>query len=433
MDELLCQITGEKAWEKFLAHRLMKGRFKWRSFEAADAYVEDRQYLGMATKIAEGESLGIPERMVVNKMGTGKKRIVYRFDQDKMRILKLIAHLLYRYDDIFAPNCYSFRRGVPAGDAILRINRALKGEKMWAYKVDIHNYFNSISIPVLLPMLASVMKDDPGLYRFFETLLDDDRAYCGEEIIHEQRGVMAGLPTASFLANVYLSELDRHFYESGVIYARYSDDIIVFARDRETLEQYRAEMLAFFEKYKLEINPDKEFVYAPDEAWEFLGFRCCGREIDISRATRDKLKGKIRRKARALRRWCSKEGAEPRKAVGALIRCFNRKLFEMEDNESLCWSGWFFPVINRTDGLREIDRYLQENCRYVATGRHNKANYRLRYPELKRLGYRSLLHEYYLYLPNTISIAASRSSAASADGTSQSAGCSPKGSPNSIR
>ena len=79
----------------------------------------------------------------------------------------------------------------------------------------------------------------------------------------------------------------------------------------------------------------------------------------------------------------------------ALLRCFNRKFFEMDEDDTLCWSAWFFPVINRTEGLREIDRYLQENCRFVATGRHNKANYRLRYAELKRLGYRSLVHEYH--------------------------------------
>ncbi|MCR5325950.1 MAG: hypothetical protein K6E37_04265 [Bacteroidales bacterium] len=395
MEGILEQIISEGAWEQFLAHRLIKGRFSWRSFEEADEFVEKRQYLPLASRIAGGEGLGIPERVVVNKMGTGKKRVVYHFGPDGMRILKLIAHLLYRYDGVFAPNCYAFRRGIRAGDAIRHLNNSLNGRQMWAYKVDIHNYFNSISIPMLLPILSSLLADDPALFRFFEGLLDDDRAYSGDVLVHEQRGVMAGLPTASFLANVYLMEVDRHFHDAGVIYARYSDDIILFAEDRETLDRYRATLLGFFDKYRLEVNPSKEFIYAPGEPFEFLGFRCSGREIDISKATRDKLKGKIRRKARSLRRWCTREGKEPEKAVSALIRSFNRKLFDMEDDEGLCWASWFFPVINRTEGLQEIDRYLQENCRYIATGRHSKANYRLRYADLKRLGYRSLQHEYY--------------------------------------
>ena len=143
---ILQRIVGEKAWEEFLAHRLLKGRFNWRSFQEADTYVEKHLYLPEAERIADGKSLGIPERIVVNKMGTGKKRIVYRFQPERMRVLKLIAHLLYRYDGIFSPNCYAFRRGVRPGDAINRINKALRGKRMWAYKVDIHDYFNSISI-----------------------------------------------------------------------------------------------------------------------------------------------------------------------------------------------------------------------------------------------------------------------------------------------
>ena len=396
MESILLQLVDDAAWERFLAHRLRKGRFNWRSFEEADAFVGDRQYLTVARELAAGGSLGIPTRTVVNKMGTGRKRIVYHFASDEMRVLKLMAHLLYRYDGVFAPNCYAFRQGIRAGDAVTRINRALHGRAMWAYKVDIHDYFNSISIPILLPMLAGVLKDDPALYRFFETLLDDDRAYWNGEVVHERRGVMAGLPTASFLADVYLMEVDRHFHDAGVIYARYSDDIILFAEDRETLEAHRCTLLSFFEKYRLTVNPAKEKIYQPGEPYEFLGFRCSGRQVDVSQATREKLKGRIRRKARSIRRWCVREGKSPEAAVRALIRCFNRKLFESDDEDDLCWSRWFFPIVNQCDGLREIDRYLQQNCRYVATGRHNKSNYKTRYADLKRLGYRSLVHEYYL-------------------------------------
>ena len=83
-----------------------------------------------------------------------------------------------------------------------------------------------------------------------------------------------------------------------------------------------------------------------------------------------------------------------------LIRTFNIKFFEDSDPQALTWSRWFFPVINRTDGLREIDNYLQHYLRYLSTGRHTKANFRVRYPVLKALGYRSQVHEYYLYARN---------------------------------
>ena len=49
------------------------------------------------------------------------------------------------------------------------------------------------------------------------------------------------------------------------------------------------------------------------------------------------------------------------------------------------------------EGLKEIDAYLQKYIRYLSTGRHTKANYRVRYADMKALGYRSLVHEFYRY------------------------------------
>ena len=38
---------------------------------------------------------------------------------------------------------------------------------------------------------------------------------------------------------------------------------------------------------------------------------------------------------------------------------------------------------------------MQNSLRYIATGRYTKKNYNLRYENLKKLGYRSLVNEYY--------------------------------------
>ena len=395
MTSIITQLTRQDVWEEFLAYRLLKGRFNWHEFKEADSFVEREDYLPLAQKIVQGAGLGIPQKKIINKMGTGKKRVVYSFAPDEMVILKLIAFKLYDYDAYFAPNCYAFRRGIKASDAIYSIRRAIGGRKMWAYKLDIHDYFNSISIDILLPMLADMMADDLPLYRFFFFFFTDNKAGYNGETILESHGVMAGTPTAPFLADVYLKEVDQYFHDAHVIYARYSDDIILFAPDRETLEAYKAQMAEFLRKYRLEINPDKEKIYSPDEAYEFLGFKCHGRDIDISEATKKKMKGKIRRATKSMMRWRIRNHMEPEKAMKGLINHFNRVFFENDDTETLTWSRWFFPVINQTDGLREIDHYLQQNIRYLSTGKHNKNNYKTDYARLKQLGYRSLVNEYY--------------------------------------
>ena len=397
MESIISALSQQAVWEEFLAHRLLKGRFTWHEFDDADEFVASEQYLRTVERLQRGEALGIPQRKLVNKMGSGKKRVVYSFAPEEMSVLKMIAHLLYRYDDRFAPGCYAFRRGLRASDAIFRLRKALRGRRMWAYKLDIHDYFNSISVPLLLPILRDLLADDPALYAFFERLLTDDRAISHGEVVRGPHGVMAGTPTAPFLADVYLMEVDRHFADAGVLYARYSDDIILFAPDRDTLEVHKATLLDFLARYCLEVNPDKERLYTPDEPFEFLGFRCQGGQIGVATATVRKMKGKIRRAARALLRWRIRKGLEPEFAMKGLIRIFNDKFYGGEDPATLSWARWFFPVINRADGLRELDHYLQQELRYLSTGRHTKANFRVRYAELKDLGYRNLVHEYYCY------------------------------------
>lgn len=405
MESIITQLTRQEAWEEFLAYRLMKGRFNWHEFDEADAFVEKKDYLPLATIIAEGGSLGIPKKKIVNKMGTGKKRVVYSFASEEMMLLKLITFLLYRYDEQFSPNCYAFRRGLKAHDAIFNINNAIRGRQMWAYKLDIHDYFNSIDITILLPMLKEILADDPLLYQFFEKLLTQNFANYNGQVVKEQHGVMAGIPTAPFLADVYLNEVDHYYYNKGIIYARYSDDIIMFAPDFETLEQYKNQMAQFLAQYHLQVNPDKEKIYSPDEAYEFLGFKCHGIDIDIAEATKKKMKGKIRRHTRRLLRWKNKKGIATDSVKKALINHFNRKFFESDDPETLTWSRWFFPVINRTEGLKEIDHYLQENIRFLGTGKHNKANYKTSYAKLKEMGYRSLVNEYYKFIDSVPSTA----------------------------
>ena len=395
---ILEEISSQKTWEEFLAHRLQKGRFNWREFDEADIFVGEEQYLPVVRRILSGEGPGVPQKKLVNKMGSDKKRVVYSFGPEEMAVLKLISFLLYKYDSSFASNCYAFRRGLRATDAVLRVHKQVRDKRLWAYKTDIHDYFNSIPVSKLLPKLKALLDDDPGLYGFFERMLSDDRAVSDGVIIHEKHGVMAGIPTAPFFADVYLSNLDHYFEDQGVIYARYSDDIIVFAEERSTLEACKEKLLEFISDAGLEVNPSKERIFSPDEPYEFLGFSCKGDVIDISSASIEKMKGKIRRKMRAVQRWKKRRDVAPERAMERIIAFFNRKFFDTdpdEDGRPLTWARWYFPVITTDEGLRKIDHYLQQCIRVVCTGRYNSSNFKVSYDTLKNLGYRSLVHEYY--------------------------------------
>ena len=440
---LVLKLSCEKCWEEYLTYKTSLA-VRGKSLQDLARLTEDRSYIPAVNRISSGEPFPLPRRAVISKMSSQKKRVVYIYPEPENTVLKLLTYLLLRkYDGLFSDGLYSFRPGVTAKDAVRRLRRTPGISSMWFYKVDISNYFNSVPVERFLPVLKEALSDDPELFAFLAGLLEeprvlewvdqtedlgrdgfaDDTEDFAEElvggtdapefsaalhgstgsfrIIEEQKGIMAGTPLSAFYANLYLMDMDRYFEEAGAVYARYSDDIIVFADSEEEIGERAAQIRAFLAEKGLAVNPAKEIVASPQEGWTFLGFSYKDGVTDIAPATVLKIKGKMRRKARALVRWREKNGRTGEQAAAAFIRVFNRKLLGISDgppaDHDLTWSLWFFPVIDTAASLQEIDSYAQDCLRYIISGKHTKVRFNVRYEDLKALGYRSLVHEYYAF------------------------------------
>ena len=205
------------------------------------------------------------------------------------------------------------------------------------------------------------------------------------------------MPISAFLANLYLKDLDRLFEKRGLPYARYSDDIIVFAESKDQLEDARQTILSYLSEKHLTVNPRKEAFSAPGDVWTFLGFSYENGTVDVSQDAIQKLKKKMKRKSEALIRWKHKKNADSVRAVKAFIRYFNKKFFDNPIDSEITWCRWFFPVITTDASLKIIDAYMQECIRYIATEKRTKARYNFRYEDMKACGYKSLVHCYYQF------------------------------------
>ena len=401
MESLLSCLADPDIWERFYNHK-DSGITAPSVLKELRRFIDDHEYIDVCHEIADaldGESpFPLPRRAVISKMSTQKKRTVYIYPRKETITIKLLTYLVLRkYDHIFADNLYSFRPDRSAQDAVGHIVRCIS--KMdggfYSYKVDVSNYFNSIDPDILLPELCDILSDDPVLYDFLRILLLESRAVSEGCIIEEDKGIMAGTPIACFYANIFLRDLDSHFEELGIPYARYSDDIVVLAKTPEELSEYERYIRDFLALRGLTVNPSKEERTSPGEALIFLGFSMDGAMIDIAPATVAKLKGKMRRKARALIRWAARNDIEPANAAKAFIRIFNRKLLDISDDHDLTWSRWFFPVITTDRSLHIVDSYAQDTIRYIASNTRRKARYNIRYEDMKKWGYKSLVNEYY--------------------------------------
>lgn len=391
---ILSQLTDAELWEDYYEYKQDK-LLKWED-ENLTSFLEKAEYVPIVEAILSGGTFPPPRRSEISKMNSSKKRVVYTYPKKENMVLKLLTYLVIRrYDHLFAPNLYSFRSGRCARDAMQYLAEVPGIGQMWSYKADISDYFNSIPIDRMLPILEQALPDDPELYRFLAGLLTNPLVNDDGNLREDRKGIMAGTPISTFLANLYLAELDEHFAKLGRVYSRYSDDIILFSPSQEELEADVEFIHRYLAEKGLTMNPAKESRTAPGEEWVFLGFVFRDGKIDIAPVSVEKLKGKMRRKTRALQRWKDRKDKEPAYAARAFIKVFNRKLFETSAENELTWARWYFPVITTADSLREIDHYAQNCIRYLATGKRNKGAYNFHYEDMKKLGYVSLVNRYF--------------------------------------
>lgn len=397
---LIDKLFDRSAWERFYSYKAALHCSKKFTSELRK-FIDSESYLKYQSEITSCTDLPLPSKSIISKMSSRKKRTVYKYPYEFNMMLKLLTYMVLRkYDYLYTSSLYSFRPGICAKDAIVSITRTRDLHSLYSYKVDVSNYFNSIPVDKLTVLLDETITDDPQLLWFMKVLLGEEKVRSDDDVIVEQKGIMAGTPIASFYANLYLKSLDEWFHSRGILYARYSDDIIVFAKTEEEILEYKSVILDHLLNMGLTVNPDKEVLATPAEGFTFLGVEVKNGSIDIAPASVVKLKQKMRRKARALSRWYHREGLSGDKAAAAFIRIFNHKLLEVNEDSDLTWSLWFFPVITTSKSLHVIDTYAQDLLRFLISGTHTKSRYNVRYEDLKKIGYRSLVHEYYLHKEN---------------------------------
>ncbi len=397
MNSILYRISDKKEWNLYFDFKQNQGNLSNKEEADLKSFIENEEYAKLLKDILNGKNFMPPRAVLLGKAKTDKKRTVFVYDREENYILKLIAHLLREYDGIFSPNLYSFRKDSGVKKAIKDILHRKGINGYFTYKLDISDYFNSVNVDNILPILQKTLANDKPLYDFLSSLLLFPYALYNGEKTYQNRGIMAGVPVSGFLANLYLKELDFYFYEKEIPYARYSDDIIVFAESKDDIERYRDYIKDFLKQKGLQINTKKEFLSLPHQEWTFLGFSHNNGQIDVCSASVEKLKRKMRRKSRSLCRWADKNNVDRIKATRVFIKRFNLKFFDNPKENELTWARWFFPIINTDASLHEIDKYMQDCIRYIATGKRNKSRFAFTYNDMKKLGYISLVNEYYKY------------------------------------
>jgi hypothetical protein len=172
----------------------------------------------------------------------GKHRTIYQAEFRDAIVFKIIQqYLTDKLSDQFSVEQTAFRKKSNAYQQSLKIARKFVRGKYNGYtllKLDIHDYYNSIDVKLLLSRL--------------KPLLDNEIFIILAKFFNKVNIVPQGISSMNILANFYLIPFDNEFKKTG-IYRRYADDIILITKVTDVqsiLAKMRDELYQYMIQYK---------------------------------------------------------------------------------------------------------------------------------------------------------------------------------------
>lgn len=181
----------------------------------------------------------------------------------------------------FVSESYANRRGKGASAARDHFEKGLRCYP-WLLRCDIRKYFPSIDHPILKGLFRRVIRCTRTL-ELLDLIVDasneqESAAWCfpGDDLwtpYERRRGLPLGNQASQFFANVYLDPFDHHVKEQWRCphYVRYVDDLALFGRTREQVEEWWVSLEQMLAKWRLQPHPNKTRLHRSRETIRFLG------------------------------------------------------------------------------------------------------------------------------------------------------------------
>ncbi len=108
-----------------------------------------------------------------------------------------------------------------------------------------------------------------------------------------QRGIPLGCSLSPLMGAVYLQPLDDAMQKTGLFYARFMDDWVVFAPSRWKLRKVVRIVNQVLNRLKVWQHPDKTFVGRVDRGFDFLGYHFRPDGLSVAEKTRQNFVSRV--------------------------------------------------------------------------------------------------------------------------------------------
>jgi RNA-directed DNA polymerase len=237
-------------------------------------------------------------RHYIPKPGSQEKRplgIPTVQDRVVQTALRMVLEPIFERE--FAEHSYGFRPGRGCKNALRQVDHLLKAGYTYINDADLKSYFDTIPHDRLLALIRQKVSDG-RVVSLIEAYLKQD-VLDGLNEWTPAMGSPQGAVVSPLLSNIYLNPLDHLMAQEGFEMVRYADDFVILCRSPEEAAAALALVQQWTAEAGLTLHPTKtRIVHAPEDGFDFLGYRFEGGKRRPRPKSLEKLKDTIRAKTR---------------------------------------------------------------------------------------------------------------------------------------
>lgn len=198
------------------------------------------------------------------------------------------------FEKTFHPSSYGYRPKHSQQQAVAKAEQFMNRYNLkHVVDMDLSKCFDTLSHELIIESVGELISDSRVLNlirEFLKSGIMKDGEFTETVIGSAQGGVISPL-----ISNIYLNYFDQKMKGKGIRIVRYADDILIFAKDKQTAGNYRAIATKILEKeLLLKVNEKKTKVTSVYEGVEFLGFVIYERWVVIQEERLKRFKDKIK-------------------------------------------------------------------------------------------------------------------------------------------
>ena len=241
------------------------------------------------------------KRVEIDKPDGGKRPLGLPTVRDKVVQQAIVNIIEPHFDKDFHPSSYGYRKNHSQHQAVTKAEQFINKYGLnHVVDMDLSKCFDTLNHDRIIASIGKKISDTRVL-QLIRNILEAGVMVEGNYTATEQGSPQGGV-CSPLISNIYLDYFDQKMMSKGIRIVRYADDILIFARDKQSAGNYKAFATKILEEeMALTVNKEKTKITSVYEGVSYLGFviNPYGISIDPKRVKRfkDKLRKLTKRNA----------------------------------------------------------------------------------------------------------------------------------------